>query len=198
MRDSVIDCRFEFIFGVLLSWLTILDTNRIGVHPSEVTEFGGGLIGGLAMILLGLAFSGLSRLYHHITKDKIEKEAEKTSFLEAMYAVDKEKLNKVFQAMQQEGAEVPKDLYKSYNPRVLVVRPKKRKNPWTVFLATEYAFKEGKLFKKTKDKNFMYVLREILDVEMDEEIKSAPEPISLLSLVNLMKEQKPEIFVDGE
>ena len=77
-------------------------------------------------------------------------------------------------------------------------RPKKKKDPWKVYLVTEYHFKEGMVFKKSKERNFVYTLAEVMDSELDSALSQMPESLSVDSLVSLMMGQKPEVLVDGE
>ena len=64
----------------LLYWLSNWDGIPHLQQSSNVVEFGGGLIGGLTIVLIGLALRGIAWLYYQITKDSIENEEEKTYF----------------------------------------------------------------------------------------------------------------------
>ena len=183
---------------VLLCWLSNWDRIPALQQSSDVVEFGGGFVGALMIVLIGLAFRGLAWLYYQITKDSIDNEEEKTSFLEAKYAVDAKRLGEVFLAMKAADFKAPETLYESCNPRLSVQRPKKKRDPWKVFLATEYHFREGMVFKKTKERNFVYSVAEVLDSNLDAAHLQTPESLSVTSLVELMMNQKPEILVDGE
>ena len=183
---------------VLLCWLSNWDRIPALQQSSDVVEFGGGFVGALMIVLIGLAFRGLAWLYYQITKDSIDNEEEKTSFLEAKYAVDAKRLDEVFLAMKAADFKAPETLYESCNPRLSVQRPKKKRDPWKVFLVTEYHFKEGMVFKKSKERNFVYSVAEVLDSDLDAAHLQTPESLSVTSLVELMMNQKPEILVDGE
>ena len=183
---------------VLLCWLSNWDRIPALQQSSDVVEFGGGFVGALMIVLIGLAFRGLAWLYYQITKDSIDNEEEKTSFLETKYAVDAKRLDEVFLAMKAADFKAPETLYESCNPRLSVQRPKKKREPWKVFLVTEYHFKEGMVFKKTKERNFVYSVAEVLDSDLDAAHLQTPESLSVTSLVELMMNQKPEILVDGE
>ena len=183
---------------VLLCWLSNWDWIPALQQSSDVVEFGGGFVGALMIVLIGLALRGLAWLYYQITKDSIDNEEEKTSFLEAKYAINAKKLDEVFLAMKAADFKAPETLYESCNPRLSVQRPKKKRDPWKVFLVTEYHFKEGMVFKKSKERNFVYAVAEVLDAELDKSYSQKPDAISVGSLVDLMTNQKPEILVDGE
>ena len=62
----------------------------------------------------------------------------------------------------------------------------------------EYHFKEGMVFKKSKERNFVYTLAGVMDSELDSALSQMPESLSVDSLVSLMMGQKPEVLVDGE
>ena len=64
----------------LLCLWSSLDTTLRVEQPEDVVEFGGGLIGALAIVLLGLAIRGIAWLFYQITKDSIDNEEDKTSF----------------------------------------------------------------------------------------------------------------------
>ena len=183
---------------VLLCWLSLWDGIPALQQSSDVVQFGGGFVGALMIVLIGLALRGIAWLYYQITKDSIDNEEEKTSFLEAKYAIDAKKLDEVFLAMEAVDFKAPETLYESCNPRLSVQRPKKKRDPWKVFLVTEYHFKEGMVFKKSKERNFVYAVAEVLDAELDKSYSQKPDAISVGSLVDLMTNQKPEILVDGE
>ena len=191
----------KFIGGIAVTLLCLwssLDTTLRVEQPEDVVEFGGGLIGALAIVLLGLAIRGIAWLFYQITKDSIDNEEDKTSFLERKYAVDAKKLDDAFMAMKEADFNAPETLYESCNPRLSVQRPKKKKDPWKVYLVTEYHFKEGMVFKKSKERNFVYTLAEVMDSELDSALSQMPESLSVDSLVSLMMGQKPEVLVDGE
>ena len=191
----------KFMGGIAVALLCLwssLDATQRVEQPEDVVEFGGGLIGALAIVLLGLAIRGIAWLFYQITKDSIDNEEDKTSFLEKKYAVDAKKLDDAFMAMKEADFNAPETLYESCNPRLSVQRPKKKKDPWKVFLVTEYHFKEGMVFKKSKERNFVYSLAEVMDSELDSAFSQMPEPLSVASLVSLMMGQKPEVLVDGE
>ena len=199
MMRNLGDGKCNVILAVaLLYWLSNWDGIPHLQQSSNVVEFGGGLIGGLTIVLIGLALRGIAWLYYQITKDSIENEEEKTYFLEAKYAIDAKKLDEVFLAMKAADFKAPETLYESCNPRLSVQRPKKKRDPWKVFLVTEYHFKEGMVFKKSKERNFVYAVAEVLDAELDKSYSQKPDAISVGSLVDLMTNQKPEILVDGE
>lgn len=183
---------------VLLCWLSNWDEIPPLQQSSDVVEFGVGLIGALFIVLIVLVCRGIAWLYYQITKDGIDNEEEKTSFLDAKYAVDAKKLDEAFLAMKAADFKAPETLYESCNPRLSVQRPKKKKDPWKVFLVTEYHFKEGMVFKKSKERNFVYSVAEVLDSDLAASYLQTPESLSVTSLVELMMDQKPEIFVDGE
>ena len=71
----------------LLCWLSNLDGFPPFQQSSDLVKFDGGFIGGvigsLGIILIGLVFKGIAWFYYQITKDNIDNEEGKTSFLKA-------------------------------------------------------------------------------------------------------------------
>ena len=159
----------------------------------EVAHAAGGLIGALLIFSIIALISLIKSAYYNLTKDRIDSEALKCSYLESKYSITDNQFQKLKAHISSDRPDHL--ILKSENPNVIGVRPKKLKDNWVVCLITEENYKEGFLIKSNKTKQYVFIVCEINDYELSAMFHNENDKVSLSELYDVLKDQHPEVIL---